>query len=175
MYVSCLSWKCCIFIGFLILRKPHRWKKFVWLRTKIFSTNQIAVFFDHQYFCMESSNLLDILHGDSFIKDRWVPRLDLLVGSNHLCLSFNQIVGFCDYQYLWKESSVFFLHGVIHQGHLGLLLLVGWSQLSLSSSEVEDSLIINIFAKSQVISYFLHEDIRQDKVAPGTTIFGRYV
>ena len=105
MYVSCLSWKCCIFIGFLILRKPHRWKKFVWLRTKIFSTNQIAVFFDHQYFCMESSNLLDILHGDSFIKDRWVPRLDLLVGSNHLCLSFNQIVGFCDYQYLWKESS----------------------------------------------------------------------
>lgn len=30
----------------------------------------------------------------------------------------------------------FFLHGVSHQGHLGLLLLVGWSQLSLSSSEV---------------------------------------
>ena len=34
----------------------------LWL--KIFSTNQIAVFFDHQYLFKESTNTLDFLHGD---------------------------------------------------------------------------------------------------------------
>ena len=29
------------------------------------SASQIAVFFDHQYLCKESLNLLDFLHGDN--------------------------------------------------------------------------------------------------------------
>ena len=32
---------------------------------KMLSTNQIAIFFDHQYIRMQSSDILDFLHGEN--------------------------------------------------------------------------------------------------------------
>ena len=47
--------------------------------------------------------------------------LELLVGCGQLCLSSNQIAGFCDHQYLLEEpiDTLDFLHGANHQGKIG--------------------------------------------------------
>ena len=44
----------------MFLQKTHIWKK---SSSKMFSANQIAVFFDHQYLWKESSGILVIFHG----------------------------------------------------------------------------------------------------------------
>ena len=44
-------------------------------------------------------------------------RLQLLVGCGEFCISFSQIAGFLDHQYVYKESvnTIYFLHGDNHQ------------------------------------------------------------
>ena len=44
----------------MILQKAHAWKK---IGSKMLSANQIAAFFDNQYFCKESSDILVIFDG----------------------------------------------------------------------------------------------------------------
>ena len=55
------------------------------------------------------------------IKGKKHPRLPLLAGCGHLSFLFNQIVGFYDHQFLWKDSSDILvnLHGVSHQREVG--------------------------------------------------------
>ena len=84
------------------------WKNVVLLQLcpKMLSTNQIAIFFDHQYPWKESVDIIDFLRGNNHqgeIGDEtsafgWVWPVVPLFQSN-------QIVGFYDHQYLWKESS----------------------------------------------------------------------
>ena len=47
----------------MILRKTEN--LFLQLWPNMFSNNQIAVFFDHQFFWNESISLLDILHSNN--------------------------------------------------------------------------------------------------------------
>ena len=59
---------------------------------------------DHQYICKESTNLFDFLHEDDH--QGKVPCKTISFGQVcRLYLSANQIAGFFDHQYLWKESS----------------------------------------------------------------------
>ena len=62
MFHLCFTQKWCITVLFVILQKENVWEK---SGAKMLSTNQIAVFFDHQYFWKESSNILVIFHGVS--------------------------------------------------------------------------------------------------------------
>lgn len=69
------------------------------------------------------------------------------------------------------QNSVFWLLPKLLR-LLRLLLLVGCGQLYLRSYQIVGFFIINISGKSQLVSqFFLHGDIRQEKVAPGTTTF----
>ena len=76
----------------------------VQLWCKTLPTNQIAVFFDHQYLWKYSIDTLDFLHGDNH-KQKEGFEITTLVGCGQLCLSFSQIVGFFHHQYFWKESA----------------------------------------------------------------------
>ena len=63
-------------------------------------------------------------------------RLPLMVGCDQFFLSSNQIVGFFDHQFLWKEliDILVFLHGVSHQGKIAPEITSGcgwmWSVLA---------------------------------------------
>ena len=79
-----------------------------------FLSNQISLFFDHQYLFKESINILVFLHGrkkskkENVIKERkYITqikrihlRILLLVECGQLQLLSNQIAGFFDHQYL---------------------------------------------------------------------------
>ena len=72
----------------------------------MFSNNQVAELFDHQY-----QFLMEIV-----IKGRYHMRLTLLVGCSKVSLSFNQIAGFFDHQNIWKDS-VYVLDILLKDSH----------------------------------------------------------
>ena len=101
-------------------------------------------------------------------------KLPLFIGCGQSCVLSNQIVGFFDNQYLWKESSdlSFFLHGN-HQLKVGPETTIFWLVVACCISDqirLKDSLISNKTEKNQLISlFFLHGDNHQGKVAFSTT------
>ena len=99
-------------------------------------SNQIAVFFDHQYRWKEAINILDFLHEDihqgkaasetTTFGWAWPVKplvqsvcrsLSLLFACGQLCFLSRQVAGFFDQQYYWKEPICivdFFLDGDNH-------------------------------------------------------------
>ena len=65
----------------------------------------------------------------------------MLVEHDQVCFLSNQIAGFFDWYYLWKESTdiLGFLHGSIYRGdmHMRLPLMVGWDQVCLLFNQIE--------------------------------------
>ena len=68
---------------------------------KMLSANKIAVFFNHQFLCTESSNLLDFFDRDNHQKK--VASKTTIFGWVWPVLLSHQNAGFFDHQYLWKE------------------------------------------------------------------------
>ena len=79
------------------------------------SQNQITRFFYH-HFLLKGS--VDSFLNGIVIKARKYPRLPFLIELSQLCSSPNQIVGFFDQQYHWKEPINIFdlLHRDNNQG-----------------------------------------------------------
>ena len=71
---------------------------FLQLWSKMFSTNLIALFFDHQHLWKESIHTFDFLQVDNH-KGK-VGSETTIDTTDPLRLSFNQIAGFFDRQYL---------------------------------------------------------------------------
>ena len=65
--------------------------------------SQITGFFDHQYICRESIDILNYLHG-AIHQGRQHLGLSLLFGYGQLCLLSSQTAGFFDHRYLGKKS-----------------------------------------------------------------------
>ena len=63
------------------------------LHPKMLSTNQIAVFCNHQYLWKDSTDLLDFLHGDSH-QGKVAPETTTFWLGVACCLSSYQIEGF---------------------------------------------------------------------------------
>ena len=83
-------------------------------------------------------------------------------------LSSNQITGFFDLQYLWKQSIdiLDFLHGDNCQGKVTseITTLVACGHLSLIPPiSLQDSLIINFSGKNKFMSCFFHGVGHQEK------------
>ena len=112
---------------------------FFQLWPKVFSTNQLLLFFDHPSLWKEQ--ITQIFHMEIIIKRMQDLSLLLLVECGQLCLLSNQIAGFFDHQYLRKESIdilVFCIEIFIKESqHPRLPLLVEYAQLCLFSNQVE--------------------------------------
>ena len=104
------------------------------------------------------------------------PGRALLGERGQLCLLSNQIVGFFDHQYLWKESSdilVFCMELVIKgRQHLRLTIL-GVASCASHSIRLQDSDHQYICKESTNLFDFLHEDDHQGKVPCKTISFGQ--
>ena len=118
-----------------------------------FASHHIGGFFDHQILCKKSSDILVLFHG---FKGRQNLKLPLLDGCSLMCLSSLQIAGFFYDHYLWNESiyTLDFLHEDNHQGEAAFETINFSGVCAVLSHRIrlQESLIINILGKSQLIS-----------------------
>ena len=90
------------------------------------------------------------------------------------CLKSNDIAGFFDHEYLWRESIdilIFCIELAIKgRKHLRLPLLICCGQLCLSSNQIAGFFIINIPGRNQLISQIFCSEIiikgRQNMALP---------
>ena len=87
------------------------------LWAKTFFHNQILALFFYQYHLKQLINILDFCLVVTLNGRKHLRLVTLLVGCGQLCLSFSQIEGLFDHQYICKKSitTTDILHGDNHQ------------------------------------------------------------
>lgn len=99
-------------------------------------------------------------------------RLPLLVGFKQSYFSSNQIVGFFDHQYLWKESLdilVFCIEVIIKLASEATTFVVGCGQFCFLSSKILGFFDYQYFFKELIILDFLRGDNHTGNLALETT------
>ena len=117
------------------------------------STNQFAVFFDHQCLGNGSAYLLDFLHGDNH-QEKVASETNTLDLVWSFCLRSNHIAGFFDHQYVWKGSTdvLNFLHVVRHKAK------------GASDTTTFDCVWLVCFVANQIAGFFIISISRKNQV-----------